>query len=207
MIFSTLSVLALVSASFAAPAPVTTDEYVRAPTGFNITSVGVIGTGCPPGTSYALVSDDNSALTAVFSQFYAFAGPGVGISDNRKACRLTLGVKVPEGYSFSVNTLEHAGFYQLDKGVTGSQGSYYYFQGEINEATARKAYEGPVLGKDYINKIDFEGAAFSPCGKDTVLNFGSDVRVNNANNKNGYGAIGTDSIQFRQTLHLSWKAC
>jgi hypothetical protein len=55
-----------------------------------------------------------------------------------------------------------------------------------------------VLGKDYINKVDFDSAVYSPCGKDTVLNFGSDVRVNNANNKNGFGAIGTDSIQFRQ---------
>ena len=55
-----------------------------------------------------------------------------------------------------------------------------------------------MLGKDYINKVDFDSAVYSPCGKDTVLNFGSDVRVNNANNKNGFGAIGTDSIQFRQ---------
>ena len=76
------------------------------------TSVGVIGTGCPPGSAYVLVSgksgsvtrfqerasekttvDDATALTAVYSELNALAGPGVSISSNRKNCQLTLGVR------------------------------------------------------------------------------------------------------------------
>lgn len=202
MFFPTLFVLSIVSSVLAAPSP-----RFAPPEGFEITSVGVIGTGCPPGSAYVLVSDDATALTAVFSELNAEAGPGVSIRNNRRACQLSLGVNVPEGYRFSLKTVESAGYYQLDEGVTASQGTYYYFQGQLAQANARGTYNGPVDGKDYVLKEEFSESLTSPCGKATVLNINTDVRVSNSKNANGFGFLSKDFLQFRKTLNLEWQAC
>lgn len=78
------------------------------------TSVGVNGSGCPPGSVYYLINSqwipaieciamkliylwfllgDNTAVTVTFSQYWAEAGPSLPVSANRKNCQLTLGVK------------------------------------------------------------------------------------------------------------------
>jgi len=208
MLFSTLSAIAFASSALAAPS--VASRSVAAPKAeFEITSVGVIGTGCPPGTAYVAVSDDNTALTAVFSEFQAVAGPGVPLKDNRKACRLTLGVKIPKGYNFGLKSIDSAGYYQLDKDVTATQGSYYYFQGEVAQANARTTYTGPIPGKAYINKETYDQTSTvrSPCGGEVILNISNDVRVNNSKNKDGEGAIAKDLVNFKQTLHVDWRAC
>ncbi|KAF6759819.1 hypothetical protein DFP72DRAFT_117448 [Ephemerocybe angulata] len=212
MLASTLSLIAFAWTALAVPTAVPREdtEPSFAPSdGFAITSVGAIGTGCPPGSSYVLVSDNNTALTAIFSEFYALAGPGVSISQNRKACQLTLSVKVPAGYNFGLKNIESAGFYQLDTDVTASQGSYYYFQGGLAEAAALTDYAGPVDGAEYVNKADYDLASTvrSPCGKDVVLNINNNLRVSNSKNKQGSGAIAKDFINLKQTLHLDWQAC
>ncbi|KAF6751326.1 hypothetical protein DFP72DRAFT_908164 [Ephemerocybe angulata] len=208
MFTSTLSVLALACTALAAP-NVARAATSAPPSGFSISSVAALGTGCPPGTSYVLVSDDNTALTAVFSEFYAVAGPEVSISQNRKACQLTVSVKVPAGYNFGLKNIESAGYYQLDSGVSASQGSYYYFQGGLSQASAWTEFRGPVQGKEYIGKVDYDltSSVRSPCGKDVVLNILNDVRVNNSKNKQGSGAIAKDLVNLKQTLNLDWQAC
>ncbi|TEB33600.1 hypothetical protein FA13DRAFT_1730650 [Coprinellus micaceus] len=207
MWFSAFSVLSIVATALAAPSPLA--PRFAPPTGFNITSVGVIGTGCPSGSAYVLISDDATALTAVFSELSAIAGPGVSISNNRRQCQLTLGVRVPKGYSFGLNSVESAGYYQLDPSVSASHSSLYYFQGQLTQGAAQNTFVGPVEGKTYISKeaYDGSGTARSPCGQDTVLNINTDVRASNSNNKNGFGYISKDFIQFRQTLNLDWRAC
>jgi hypothetical protein len=47
------------------------------------------------------------------------------------------------------------GYYQLDKGVTASQNSIYYFQGQLAQASARSALKGPVTGKEYTYRDAF----------------------------------------------------
>ncbi|KAJ2915662.1 hypothetical protein MD484_g4741, partial [Candolleomyces efflorescens] len=181
------------------------------PTGFNITSLGVIGSGCPPGSTYYLLNPDRTAVTVTFSQYYAEAGPGIPISANRKNCALTFGVKVPPGFTFGVATVDYRGFYQLDRRVTAAQQSIYYFQGNLQQATARSDLVGPVDGADYTYRDSFDlvSTVLSPCGQDTVLVVTSDLRVNNAQNRQGSGYIATDSIDtaLAQTFNFQWQTC
>ncbi|KAF9041612.1 hypothetical protein BJ165DRAFT_1595978 [Panaeolus papilionaceus] len=203
------SILALTV--FATSVNLASAQAVTPPPGFNITSLGVNGSGCPPGSTYHILSQDRSSVTVTFSQFWAETGPNIPISSNRKNCQLTFGVKIPQGFSFGVATVDYRGYYQLDSKVTAAQQSIYYFQGKLEQATARSNLVGPVTGKDYTYRDQFDLATtvLSPCGATTVLNVQSDLRVNNAANTKGSGYIATDSIDtnLKQTFNFQWLKC
>ncbi|KAG8834900.1 hypothetical protein FRC17_006447 [Serendipita sp. 399] len=123
---------------------------VPPPSGFNITSIGVNGSGCPKGTTYYVLSEDRTAVTVTFSNYYASAGPGIKVTENRKNCEVSLGVRVPKGFFFGIATVDYRGFYQLDAKVTATQRAVYHFQGQLKEAVARSTLTGPIAGQDYL---------------------------------------------------------
>ncbi|TFK60247.1 hypothetical protein BDN72DRAFT_883694, partial [Pluteus cervinus] len=201
--------LALFPCAFAATLPITLDT--PAPPGFNITGLGLNGSGCPIGSTYYALNNDRTAVTVTFSEFYAEAGPGIPISDNRRNCQLTFNVHVPSGFTFGVATVDYRGYYQLDDKVTADQQSIYYFQGVLTQATAHSSLNGPVDGEDYTYRdaFDLVSTNLSPCGQDTVLNIQSDVRVSNSKNTAGSGYIATDSIDtsLSTTFNFQWQTC
>ncbi|KAF9524322.1 hypothetical protein CPB83DRAFT_871283 [Crepidotus variabilis] len=198
---------ALAVAAMAAPG----SKLAAPPPAFNITSLGLNGSGCPPGSTYYKLSDDKTQVTVTFSEYYAEVGPSIPISQNRKNCQLTFGVKVPSGFTFGVAHVDYRGYYQLDSKVTATQSSLYYFQSQLAQASAHSALTGPVDGAYYTYRDEFDlvSTVLAPCGVSTVLNIQSDVRASNTANKVGSGYIATDSIDtsLALTFNFQWQTC
>ncbi|KAG8797152.1 hypothetical protein FRC16_009177 [Serendipita sp. 398] len=190
----------------ASPVEIDARTTVDRPSGFNITSIGVNGSGCPAGTVSFVLDDNKDTLALSFSKFYAKAGPNVDIADNRDACSITLGVRVPKGYSFAIASVDYKGYYQLDPKATAIQGSQYYFQGQLQQATTRSVVNGPVSGKDYVSSALFSpvGAVTSPCGVDSIVNIQSSVRVNNTADTAASGYI---SVKAMDGFDFLWYKC
>ncbi|KIM26085.1 hypothetical protein M408DRAFT_200063 [Serendipita vermifera MAFF 305830] len=185
--------------------------YVDAPQGFNITSIGVNGSGCPAGTARYALNAAKDALTVVYSNYYARDGPGIDIDENRRACQTTLGVRLPGGFAFGVASVDYTAYYALDAKVKATQNTIYYFQGQIAQSTASSTLVGPVAGARYTyhSEFDFASIVESPCGQTTVLNIVSSLIVNNDANPKGYGFIAAASsdTHLEQLFGLQWAKC
>lgn len=66
-------------------------------------------------------------------------------------------------------------------------------QGQLVQSTARSSLTGPVAGKSYTYRDQFDllSTNLSPCGVNTVLNVNSELQVSNSANTKGSGYVAT----------------
>ncbi|KAI9141959.1 secreted protein [Paraphysoderma sedebokerense] len=168
------------------------------------------GSGCPKDTARASFNDERTAVTVLFDQYVASAGPGIPMSENRKNCQLNVKVHIPRGYQYSVATVDYRGFVQLDPTVTALQRSAYYFAGELREAVKQAPFYGPVE-KDYVfrDTFDFQSMVWSSCTESTTMNINSQIRIDNSRDRKKSGTMTTDSIdgKVKQILGITWRKC
>jgi hypothetical protein len=88
------------------------------------------GTGCPQGSVGSIISEDGTTMTLIFDSYVASMGSGISITESRKNCQLNIDLLYPAGFQYSVFSADYRGYVALDKGVTGTQKSIYYFSGQ-----------------------------------------------------------------------------
>ncbi|TFK19119.1 hypothetical protein FA15DRAFT_683067 [Coprinopsis marcescibilis] len=166
-----------------------------------ITSVGAIGTGCPPGTTSARVNKDDS-VSLFFSQFRADAGPSYDLSDGRTNCRLTLGVNIPAGYQFAFDQSNLNAYYHVESKVKATAESYYYFQGQLTEGTCATSITGPSTGQTtLVNK--YSPLVWSPCGSAGVVNINNALLIDNGATK----SVGSIAVRNSTEASFVWRRC
>ncbi|KAH8832207.1 secreted protein [Flagelloscypha sp. PMI_526] len=199
-----------ITRTVALPAPGATTTATPPPQ-FNITSVDMNGTGCPPGSGKVFLNAAHTAVTVTFSQYDVSAGPGIPITENRKNCQVTLKTHVPSGFTFAIIDVDYRGYYQLDTGVKGSHSAIYYFQGQTVQGESGTTINGPIDGANFVYRDEFNlsPTVYAPCGQDSILNLNSEVRVDNTGNTNGFGYFVDDSVDasINQTYNFAWLTC
>ena len=179
-----------------------------APPGVYINSVTYGGSGCPQGSVGSLFSPDRTSLTLIFDQYVASAGPTVPITESRKSCQIAADIRVPQGWSYSIATVDYRGFVDLPAGATAEQSATYYFQGDQLQAISRTNFYGP-LSRDYLNSdsIPIEKTIWSACNAVVPVNVKTAIRLSVPRGQTG--AITTDSIdaKVKQIYGLQWKRC
>lgn len=130
-----IGALALVPALVAA-SPLGSIDYVGPdPSQVHINGVTYGGTGCRQGTVGVAISEDRSTMTLIFDEYVASIGSGVSVTENRKNCQINIDLLYPPGFQYSIFSADYRGYAALDKGITGTIKSTYYFSGDTKQVT------------------------------------------------------------------------
>jgi len=170
------------------------------------------GSGCPAGTVAYAFSEDRQVVTLIFDEFTAQAGPTAPPAATRKFCQLNFRIHVPQGWSYSVATVDFRGFVQLDPQVTARAATTFYFSGEINQSTLTANFNPPITpGENYLKRavLPFQQVVWSPCGANRNLNIKTDLNVDNSRNRNRQGQLTQDTLdaKVKQIYRISWRRC
>lgn len=167
------------------------------------------GTGCPQGSVSEMVAPDNQAFTLLFDSYVAELGPQVSRLKNRSACQIAVDLAVPQGWSYSIATLDYRGYANLDADVIGTQVASYYFQAQPRTWS----FSTDIYGKyddayQVRDNLELQASEWSPCGGTRALNIKSEVRVRGSRSTSK-GILTIDSIDghVQQVYGLKWRRC
>ncbi|KAF2247553.1 hypothetical protein BU26DRAFT_349510 [Trematosphaeria pertusa] len=167
------------------------------------------GTGCPQGSMSSQVSSDRTTMTLIFDEYIASIGPGIAVTEQRKNCQINVDLQYPGGFQYSVLSADYRGYAAVQKGVTGTLKSTYYFSGQTQQSSTEYNFVGPVNG-DYLkhDEADSTSIVWSPCGANGMLNINSQVRLTSSNTS-ATGMLTTDStdLKFTQVVYVQWQKC
>jgi hypothetical protein len=177
------------------------------PTEVFVQSITYDGTGCPEGSVAQSFSADRTSFTLIFDQFVATKGPGVAPSENTKTCQVNLDLKVPQGWQYSIGTVDYRGFVALPKKMKAKQETTYYFDGDGDLASADTTYAGPV-SKSYLirDTLPFSTVVWSSCDVVRPLTMTTQLSLKGGTEP---GQISNDSVdgKVKFVLALQWKQC
>jgi hypothetical protein len=180
-----------------------------APSYVEIDQISYGGTGCPQGSVSENISDDNLAFTLLFDEYVAEIGPGVSRREARKACQITLDLKFPQGWSFTIFEADYRGYASLDRKVTGEQKSSYYFQGQRGSVSLKTKFRGEI-DEDYeaTDRLGLSAQVWSPCGANRALNIKTQVRLT-SRDRRASGILTVDSVdgELAHVYGIKWKRC
>lgn len=184
--------------SRAAPNP--SEVYVQ--------SISYGGSGCPQGSIGTSLSNDRSTFTLIFDQFVAASGPGVSVTESRKNCQININMRVPNGWTYTISTIDYRGYVQIPAGYTAEQKSVYYFQGQTMQASGATQFRGPAT-KDYLvrDTVPLNSLVWMPCSRVVPLNVNAQIRLIGPAGQNAQ--ITTDSIdgKIKHVIGLQWRPC
>jgi hypothetical protein len=202
-----LSLLTLGTAmmvAVAAPANADAPIYVR------MRNITYAGSGCPAGSVAQNISSDMTAFTLLFDNYVAEVGPGVAFAQRRKNCQLNIDLDFPQGWSYSLFTVDYRGYVSLERGVKGLQQSSYYFQGSSQTGRLRTPMVGPIDRNYQIrDTLGLSALVWSPCGAQRALNVNTEIRADNSGHPSGHGLLTTDSIDgdVKLIYGIQWRRC
>lgn len=203
--------LALLASSLIAVSPASARNIVDDPPRDKIVIdlVAMAGSGCQPGTADVAISPDNTAFTAIYSNYLAQAGPGIPVTENRKNCQLNVLVHVPQGFTFAIAKVDYRGYGLLQAGSSASQRANYYFQGMTQSTYVNHPIVAP-LDDNWIasDLVPVAAMVWHPCGELRNLNINTELRVNRGTAADtSFVTMDSTDGSIATTYHMAWKEC
>lgn len=203
--FNALALSGVVASLLVSPVAAQPDAPPAEPAA--IGAVTVNGSGCPAGTATAIASRDNRSLTVTYDGYYAWRGSGASATEFRRNCQLSMQVRPPAGYTYTITSAEYRGFAYLAAGATAMQGANYYFQGVSETTSLRHNFTGPMTDfwRTTDSSSELRELGYAPCGNLRNLNINTELRVS----PGSADPEATSFITMDSTLvyRLSWRRC
>ncbi len=169
------------------------------------------GSGCADSSSVGSnISPDAKAFTLSFSSFIAEVGPGIPNGFSKSKCKITIDLRFPSGWSYTLFSVDYRGEVALDVGVIGTLSSYYYFQSQANNGTLLSSNIEGELFSDFYRRdsLSITEYNWSPCGKNRALNIEAETSVESSDPE-AAGAFFLDSIdgELSHVYGIQWQRC
>ena len=166
------------------------------------------GSGCTQGTVASSISEDLTTFTLIFDEFIAETGPGKTIRDSRKNCQVNVDLRYPQGWSYSIVSVDYRGFVSIPAGTTATQTSIYYFSGETQQSTMQSVFRGPYED-DYLitDKVVTSALVWSPCGKVIQGNVNAAVSISGDRTKSALMTVDSIDGKVEQKFGIQWRQC
>jgi len=173
-----------------------------------INGISYAGSGCPAGSVSQVLSSDAKAFTLLFDSYIAEAGPGMPLSLARKNCQIAVDLRFPQGWSYSVFTVDYRGYARLDPGTSGQQVSSYYFSGQAKTGSLRTNFYGPTE-RDYQirDTLGLDAVVWSPCGANRALNMNTQVRVTASGRQRALLTVDSIDGELKHIYGIQWRRC
>ncbi|GAB7045358.1 DUF4360 domain-containing protein [Catenuloplanes indicus] len=203
--------LALIAASLFAGSPASAGNILDDPPADHIVIdlVAMAGSGCRPGSAAVAVSPDNTAFTAIYSDYLAQAGPGIATTEGRKNCQLNVLVHVPQGFTFAITKVDYRGYGLLQTGAVASQRANYYFQGMTQGTYVNHPITAP-LDDNWIasDEVPIAAVVWHPCGELRNLNINTELRVSKGTSTTAsFLTMDSTDGSISTTYHFAWQRC
>ena len=166
------------------------------------------GNGCPAGTASASITNDGQTLSILFDEYIAEAGRTTNRRLDRKACNVSVPVKVPQGFSVAVFKVDYRGYNSLPAGASSQFNVEYFFAGSQGPRYTEN-FRGP-LDDDYLitNKLLATSLVWSPCGQQVILRANSSMKATaNARMDQTLATVDSADVQSGLIYHLQWRRC
>jgi hypothetical protein len=166
-------------------------------------SVEYMGDACE-GTAETSFSPDRQVFTSIFSDFVAAVGPDTPPEQASRGCLLLARVNVPEGWSYTLESVDYRGFAGLEGGVTATRDAMYLISGNPVHTTPTATFRGPI--SDDYNDADVGPDApidFSRCGEGQDLWIAVQTGADNQRRPRRNGQLTVDSLD----VELKWRRC
>jgi hypothetical protein len=167
-----------------------------------------LGDGCLPGSASAVLSNDRQSLSILFSGYSTEAGYTTGKQFDRKACNMAIPVRVPQGISVSIFSVDYRGYNNLPRGAFSDFNVEYFFAGSRGPSFRRR-FTGPI-NDDYIITNDLIGTAvtWSPCGREVILRANTSIRVTtNSRRDQAMATVDSTDVSAALIYRLQWRRC
>lgn len=166
------------------------------------------GNGCPAGTASATISNDAQTLSILFDEYIAEAGRSTNRRMDRKACNVSIPVRVPQGFSVAIFKVDYRGFNFLPSGANSQFNVEYFFAGSQGPRYTEN-FRGPI-DEDYLisNRLLASSIVWSPCGEQVILRANSSMRVTtNTRMDQAVSTVDSADVQSGLIYHLQWRRC
>ncbi|MCC6764344.1 MAG: DUF4360 domain-containing protein [Deltaproteobacteria bacterium] len=183
----------------AEPGPDATKVYVE--------SITSNGNGCADGSIVTSLTPDRSGFTLLMDGLVASKGPGVPLTEAARTCQVNLNLKLPQGWQYSIGTVDHRGRVAIPKKMKATQRATYYFEGDGELASADTTFVGP-LDKQYLirDTLPFSSVSWSSCENVRPLTITTELQLRGGAD---LGQISADTLdgKIAFVLGLRWRRC
>ena len=214
MRFSVPTIILSLCAALAPASPLPGPDTLPSAANIDLTKVYIegmtyAGSGCKAGSVAISHRQDFSVFTLSFDDFVVSIGPGTPFHYRRKNCNLNVKLHYPPGYQYTLYQADYTDTANLEKGVSATQESQYWFSG-TPRATLRTKFNGPFSGSFRLgDTLVNDALVWSPCGASTTLTINTQLYLDNTGYPQTSGYIPTDDLdpEWKILYGISWKKC